>query len=256
VLIDRIEELVLPNAAFVTTGSEAMADAYLAKRGRRPMPIDNVFPLPGDAPSLEPSPGPGLRLYWFSQRIGPGRGLEDAVRAAGMSDVPIELHLRGNETPGYVRSLRTLARGIAPQLVIMQHPPEPSDLMIELCRRGGYDVGLALEQTHVFNRTVCLTNKIFTYLAAGLAIAFTDTTGQRTLARDLGEAAFLYPAGDVAALAGGLARWARDKAALGAAKRAAWEAARRRWHWDHPAEKGALLEAVRSTLASRDARRA
>lgn len=247
-MIARVERDLFPGAAFLTAGSTAIADAYAEQRGRRPIPIDNVFRLPASAPELAPSAGSGLRLYWFGQLIGPGRGLEDAVRAAGMSGAPIELHLRGDELPGYVKSLRTLARQVAPQLVIAQHAVEPPDVLIEASRRGHYDVGLALEQTHVFNRTVCLTNKGFTYLLAGLAVAFTDTPGQHALAVDLGEGALLAPPGDVAALAAGLARWASDKALLGRAKRAAWEAAQRRWHWDHPAEKGALLEAVAAAV--------
>jgi len=253
-LIARVERDLFPGAAFLTAASQAIADAYAEQRGRRPIPIDNVFPLPVSAPELAPSAGPGLRLYWFGQLIGPGRGLEDAVRAAGMSGVPIELHLRGDELHGYVKSLRALARQVAPQLVIVHDAVEPPDLLVEATRRGRHDVGLALEQTHVFNRTVCLTNKGFTYLLAGLAVAFTDTPGQHALAVDLGEGAFLAPPGDVAALAAGFARWANDKALLGRAKRAAWEGAQRRWHWDHDAEKGALLAAVAQALAGSGAR--
>ena len=250
-LIERLERELFPDAVFLTAGSEAMADAYALARGRRPRAINNVFPLPAAAPDPTPSAGSGLRVYWFSQTIGPGRGLEDAVYAAGMSGVPIELHLRGSEAAGYVKSLRALAQRAAPKLVIMQHSAEPPDSMIEVCRRERYDVGLALEQANVFSRAVCLTNKGFTYLAAGLAVAFTDTPGQRPLAEDLGEGAFLAPPGDTAALAAGFARWANDKALLGRAKQAAWEGARRRWHWDHPQEKGALLDAVAQALKGR-----
>ena len=114
--------------------------------------------------------------------------------------------------------------------------------MIESCR--GYDVGLALEQAHVFNRAICLTNKAFTYMLAGLAVIFTDTPGQRPLALDLGNAALLYQPGDAETLAAGLKRWAESKELLGAAKMAAWESAKRRWHWQHAEERGALLQAV------------
>ena len=80
-------------------------------------------------------------------------------------------------------------------------------------------------------------------MLAGLAVVFTDTPGQRRLAIDLGEGAILYPPGDVAALAAGLTRWASDKDLLGRARAAAWQAARRRWHWEHREERGALLDA-------------
>jgi glycosyltransferase involved in cell wall biosynthesis len=138
--------------------------------------------------------------------------------------------------------LRELAQAVAPRLSVHHHLPEPDLSPEELCR--GYDVGLALEQAHVVNRDLCLCNKLFTYLLAGLALAATDTRGQRVLAEDLGEGAILYRPGDVQALAAGLRRWAEDAEALLRAKRACWEAACRRWHWEHPLERGALLGAV------------
>jgi glycosyltransferase involved in cell wall biosynthesis len=109
-------------------------------------------------------------------------------------------------------------------------------------------VGLAVEQTTPLNRALCLTNKIFTYLLAGLAVVVTDTPGQGPLGRELADAAILYKPGDVATLATGLRRWAKDKNELRKAKLASWQAACRRWHWEHPQEKGALLAAVAGVL--------
>jgi len=245
-LAERIERDILPGAAFLTAGSEAIAGAYTEKYGLAPIPINNTFPLPAVEPDLHPSAEDGLRLYWFSQTVGPGRGLEDAIRAMGLAGIPGTLHLRGSAMAGYVESLRELARESAAQLEIAPHPPAPPDAMIDLCR--GYDVGLALEQTDVFNRSICLTNKAFTYMHAGLAVAFTDTPGQRPLALDMGSGALLYTAGDVARLAAGLKEWYEDKDQLKRAKVAAWEAARNRWHWEHAAERGALLAAVAGVI--------
>jgi hypothetical protein len=115
--------------------------------------------------------------------------------------------------------------------------------MIELCR--GFDVGLALEQVDDSrSRALCLSNKAFTYILAGLAVVFTDTPGQRRLALDLGPGALLYKPGEVRVLADGLKAWAEDEARLLAARKTAWAAACRRWHWQHPEEEGALLRAV------------
>lgn len=54
-----------------------------------------------------------------------------------------------------------------------------SDLHIEL---GRYDIGLSTEQSHQANdngnRDLCLTNKIFSYLLAGLYIFATNTPAQ------------------------------------------------------------------------------
>jgi len=245
-LATRIERAVLPGAAFLTAGSPAIADAYTATYGVDPMPVHNTFPLPPTAPDFTPSSDAGLRLYWFSQTIGPRRGLEDAVKAMGVADIPGELHLRGRAIPDYMQTLQRLATETAPRLRIVYHQPAPPDSMVDLCR--GCDVGLALEQPHILNRALCLTNKAFTYMLAGLAVVFTDTPGQHPLALDLGEGALLYTPGDIKALAIGLERWANDKNSLARAQAAAWEVAKRRWHWEHPLERGVLLDAVARTL--------
>jgi glycosyltransferase involved in cell wall biosynthesis len=206
------------------------------------MPIHNVFSLPAREPEFLARPGQPLRLYWFSQKIGPGRGLEDAVRAAGLLGRPVCLAVLGNKDESYVRGLTSLAASVSPQLRIEFLRNRSPDEMVEACR--GLDVGLALETGRPLNRELCLSNKIFTYVLAGLAVAVSDTAGQRCAAEDLGEGAVLYRPGDVATLARGLRRWADDPEALLRAKRACWDAACRRWHWEHPRERGALLEAV------------
>lgn len=241
-LVECIEREILPDATFLTASSEAIAAAYAGKYDVSPQTVHNAFPLPPSPPDFTSRAGAGLQLYWFSQTIGPQRGLEDVVRAMGAAGLSGVLHLRGRLIPSYGDSLRRLAHVVAPQLDIAMHEPGPPDSMVDLCR--GYDVGLALEQDHVLNRTLCLTNKALTYILGGLAVAFTDTAGQRPLAEELGEGGLLYRPGDVGALARGLARWARDTALLQRAKRAAWKAAQRRWHWEHAAERGALLDLV------------
>jgi glycosyltransferase involved in cell wall biosynthesis len=226
----------------LTASSSAIASAYVEKYGLHPIPIHNTFSLPRDLPNFSSSEKDGIRLYWFSQTIGPGRGLEDAVVGMGFAGIPGELHLRGRPHADYLQCLRRLAKDSAPLLKIVHHNPAPPDAMIELC--ADYDVGLSLEQTNVLNRALCLTNKAFTYMLAGRAVALTDTLGQRPQALELGEGAIVYKPGEVQSLAEALKRWAKDKEALRRAKMASWEAAKRRWHWDHPAERGMLLNLV------------
>lgn len=245
-LAERIERDILPGAAFLTAGSRAMADAYRDKYGVNPITIHNTFPLPDREPDFSRAPGEALRLYWFSQTIGVGRGLEDVIKAIGLANISAELHVRGNPVTGYLESLQRLAADAAPSLQLIYHEPASPARMIELCR--SYDIGLAVEPGFSFNNKIALSNKAFTYMLAGLAVVFTDTPGQRPLALDLGNAALLYQPGDVAALAAGLKRWADDKELLGAAKMAAWKSAKRRWHWQHDSERGALLQVVRNVL--------
>jgi glycosyltransferase involved in cell wall biosynthesis len=243
-LAQTAEKIVFEEAAFLTTASSAIADQYALTYGKRPLVINNTFPLPSHEPDFAPVGDAGLRFYWFSQTIGPDRGLQDAVRAAGRAGMKCELHLRGNPVSGYIDRLSLIAKECAPRLTLVHHDLENPDRMVDLCR--DYHVGLALELSDPLNRALCLTNKAFTYILAGLAVVFTDTPGQRALAMDLGPGALLYSQGDVERLAQGLRLWATNPSQLLAARQAAWAAACRRWHWQHPDEEGTLLRAVRS----------
>jgi hypothetical protein len=231
-------------ASFVTVGSAAIGRACQQRFGIDPITINNVFPLPA-APASTGHDRP-LRLYWFSQTIGPGRGLEDVVHAVGSAGIPAELHLRGLAIATYVEVLSGLSRAVAPRLRLVFHEPGDPDNMVDACR--GFDVGLALEPGRTLNNALALSNKALTYPLAGLALALTDTPGQRVLADDLGAQAVTYAPGRVADLAAGLLRWHEDRPALERARQASWNAAQERWRWDHPLERDTLLAAVRAAV--------
>ena len=239
--MERIESRVLESASFATTASDAMAAAYAGRYSIQPITIHNTFSLPRQEPSFRVSNG-ALRLYWFSQRIGPGRGLEEAVLAMGQAGIAGELHLRGRPAGGYLNQLRQLGNLKARRLEIVWHAPSDPDSMVSLAR--GHDVGLALEQPLDVNRQICMTNKVFTYMLAGLALALTDTPGQQVIARHLQGNAITYEPRDIGRFADQLLGWHRHRERLLRAQRASWEAANRRWHWDHPLEKDTLLQEV------------
>jgi len=246
-LASRVEASVLGGASFVTTSSEPIASVYTDLYGVRPAVVHNTFSLPTRAPDFARRDPSTLRLYWFSQTIGPGRGLEETVMAAGRAGVAAELAVRGRTQNGYLQTLQSLAAAHAPRLSVVHHPPASPDAMVDLARN--HDVGLAQEVMSIPNRRLCLTNKAFTYILAGLAVAMSDTPGQHALGVDLGHGAALVAPGDVNALAAVFARWAADPAGLECARRTAWSAAVRRWHWEHPLERGALLDLVRRSLS-------
>ncbi|HEV3063544.1 MAG TPA: glycosyltransferase [Vicinamibacterales bacterium] len=246
-LAARIEDAVLRRAAFVTTSSDEMGDAYRRRYGVHAHTIHNAFPLPAFAPDFRRSDPSRLRVYWFSQTIGPGRGLEDAIEALGRIGVRSELTLRGRPRQSYFDELVALAARKAPCLRVVHQPPAPPDSMVDLAR--GYDIGLATEASTPPNRQVCIPNKAFTYILAGVAVVMSDTPGMRHLGLDLGEGAALVRPDDVDALAAALGRWANDPHRLECAKRMAWSAAVRRWRWDHELERGRLCTLVREAMA-------
>jgi glycosyltransferase involved in cell wall biosynthesis len=129
---------------------------------------------------------------------------------------------------------------------IVQHPPGPPDEMVRLAAE--YDVGLALEQPVSRNRMICLTNKLFTYMLAGNAIAATLTPGQEPVLRAIGEAACSYRHGDIQSLAAALRIWHDDRAALEGSRGASWRWGADRYNWD--IEKETFLSIVEKTVRS------
>jgi glycosyltransferase involved in cell wall biosynthesis len=246
-LAARVEESVADGAAFVTTSSEAIAAAYERACGIDAAVIHNTFPLPTRSPDFSRPQPAVLRMFWFSQTIGPGRGLEQAVSAIGRVDSDVELTLLGRPDASFVDDLSALARARAPRLRIVHRAPVPPDAIVDVAR--GHDLGLALEAGAPRNRTLCLTNKALTYILAGVPVLLGDSEGQHDLGLELGRGAALVEPHDIDAIAAAIRAWATDPAALDCAKRTAWHCAARRWHYEHEAERGVLYELVREALA-------
>lgn len=247
-VIDAVQARHLPRCAYVTAPSDGIADQLARDYGiARPMVVHNVFPWEARATidgQRKDRRGAPVSLYWYSQTLGLDRGIQDAVRAAGLLRGDIELHLRGTASRDVRTALEQLARGAGVADRIYFHDQvHPSEL---LSRSAEHDIGFALEQPVSRNRLETVTNKIFFYLTAGLAVAATQTPGQARIVGALGEAALAYPPGDHVALARGLQRWLDDPSALQRAKAAALEAARTRWCWEIERER--LLGAVCSVL--------
>jgi hypothetical protein len=249
-LIRATERAHLPSCSFVTTSSPGIAAVYADLYAiTPPTVIHNVFPLADRPAALRPVSSDGhLTLYWFSQTIGPGRGLEDAVLAMSRLDgLSLELHLRGWWHPGYRDKLLSLAghSGLQPDQIV-SHAPAPPDEMVRLASM--HDIGLALEHPNTANHDLCLSNKIFTYLLAGAAVAGTATAGQGPLLDSLGPAAISYPPGDAGTLAGLLRPWLENRHVLQGARESAWNWGMRHYNWD--AEKKTFLELVEQALAT------
>jgi hypothetical protein len=244
--VEALEARLLPQAAFLTAGSQAIAEAYARRYRVGVVPVPNVFPRRLQPPAPGGWQGP-LRLYWFGHTLSAGRGLEDVTGAAATIEAPLALCLRAAVVDeAFVLWLRHRAAAQAPRLTIELLPPSDPDHLV--AESACFAVGLALEPGLPVNNALALSNKACTYALAGLALAVTDTIGQRDFARDLGEGAVLFTPGDVAALGAGLARWAREPAALARARTAAWSAAQRYWHWEHAAHRGRLMREIGSVL--------
>ena len=129
-MISLIESRWLPGCAYMTAASPGIADAYVENYGvARPHVVLNVFPK-SHAPSGATPRGtarPGPSLYWFSQTIGPDRGLECAMRAVGAAHSALHLYVRGKPATGFEVRLRAIAReiGASDRLHFLPIAPPP-----------------------------------------------------------------------------------------------------------------------------------
>jgi glycosyltransferase involved in cell wall biosynthesis len=244
----RIESHFLPQCDYLTAASPGIAAAYRNRYGVIMTPILNVFPLahaPDAARANRTNNSNGaISVYWFSQTIGPGRGLENFIEAMGKIRGLVTLSIRGNDLLSYSEHLKTHAarNGVANYVRFL--PSAPPDEMVRLAAL--HDVGLALELDTPPSRAIGLTNKIFVYLLAGIPTLLSNTPAQQELAAKLGPAAQVTSLLDSGAVAAVCRNWATDRAALAVAKAEAWRLGQTRFNWD--LEKSRLLRTVRETL--------
>lgn len=238
-MVERVERSVLPRCVHLTAAAPLIADAYTDKYGVAADTLLNVFPRDMAPVAPHPASTGALRAYWFSQTIGPDRGLQAFLRAMAHCRADVVLDVRGDNRWGHGDRLMELARelGVAARVNIL--PMAAPEDMVRLA--ASYDLGLSLETDATLNRRICLTNKIFTYLLAGVPVLLSDTPAQRALSPDLGRAARLISLDDPQGTAGVLDALA-DRTALEAAKAEAWQLGQQRYNWD--VEKDVLLRSV------------
>jgi len=248
-LVRDIEARHLPGCAYVTAAAPGIAEAYAEAYGiQPPQVVLNAFPL-GHA-SARPTPRgsaqPGPSLYWFSQTIGADRGLECAVRAIGVARLRPHLYLRGSPAAGYAETLLCLARKEGADGRVHILPPDVPDKMEKLA--AAYDVGLVAETGHSASRRLCLTNKLFSFLLAGIPPLMSDTPAHRAFAAEAGVTDLLYPVEDPMALAALIDRLLGDANSLATSRTQAWRLGQERYNWEW--ERRALVAAVtRATFA-------
>jgi glycosyltransferase involved in cell wall biosynthesis len=252
------EQRALKECLYVTAASPGMADRISERYGlARPTVIHNVFPLSErrDVDGLRldrPAAGaqPALSIYWYSQTIGLDRGLQDMIAACAGLRGAFELHLRGDVTRERRAPIERQARAAGIWERLHFHPQVPPTQL--LSRTIEHDVGVALEQPVSENRMHTVTNKLFFYMLAGLAIVATRTPGQSSVLATCPEAAVSYEPGDVMDLRGRLQYLLDTPDAVERMKRESLAAAQERWNWER--ESLELVRLVRERLGDSESR--
>jgi len=250
-IVRVVEFAWLPRCPHFTAAAPLIGKAYAERYDlAQPTTVLNVFPLsmaPAQAVAPRHADAP-LRAYWFSQTIGLDRGLQPFLQGMAKAKARVELELRGDDRRGHGSALLAMAKDLGLGDRVRLLPMAAPEEMVRLA--AAYDLGLSLETDVSENRQLCLTNKIFTYLLAGVPVVMSDTPAQRQLAPDLSDAAVLVPLADPQAIAAAIDRLA---AKLDAAKAHAVHLGRERYNWD--VEKKALLASVDRAFAEEPCRR-
>lgn len=220
--LQKMEASVLQFGPYVLTTSHVMADALAhAYGGPAPSVIYNTFPqvsLPAPR-THESSP---VSLHWFSQTLGPGRGLEPLFDALPQLDFPWVLHLTADDPARYRDALVARLPGDIRKRVHVTPTVPNADLPASIAQ---HDIGLALDVSTIPSRNLTITNKLFQYMQSGLAVVASDTAGHLEALRLAHGAGEVFESGNPQAIAAAIGRLGASASRLAAAKAAARDAA-------------------------------
>lgn len=190
-----IEDRYVPRVAYLTTASPLFAEVYQRLYSIDAVVVLNSFSKNYLKKKHQTSQG-SLKLFWFSQTIGKGRGIEDVIMAMKLLPAnSVTLTLLGYCSSDMRQTLKDLSlAGDTPVLFFEVIEPVSPDQIFEIA--SNYDVGLALEPGRDLNNEMAISNKIFTYLTSGNAVVFSDTRGQKYFYEKFPEVGSIYERGN------------------------------------------------------------
>tara|TARA_Y100001934_G_scaffold278324_1_gene379281 strand:+ start:5006 stop:6247 length:1242 start_codon:yes stop_codon:yes gene_type:complete len=230
----ELEKFAAEHSTYHLTTSDVLAKAMSeANETRRAATVYNVFPRAEgtdiDGQRLDRITDDRPSLHWYSQTVGPGRGLEEVCDAVAQIDEPLELHFRGRCDPDYEGSLRQRLRDDQRAFFKIHDTVSNAELP---SRIADHDIGLALEQLYCDSRNLTITNKFFQYLQGGLAVVASRTDGQ-VEGVSKAKCGVLVEPGNVDDLKRGLLPLLKDRQHLEEQKVAARHAAKECFSWEH-----------------------
>jgi len=247
-LIEFLENKYLHRCDYMTASSKGIGEAYKKKYNlvQDFTVILNSFPVV----SIQIKPiSNSIKFYWYSQVIGPTRGLEQLILACGKLKGQFELHLRGTiQSDSYKSLLLELADKNGVQDKIYFHKPILADQIIPNAVQ--FDVGLALEYETSLNKKFCVANKIFAYLMSGLAIVGTDTFGQKDIFKYFPDAVKLCQMENADDLAKAMQYFIDYPEQLELAKKSARLAAEQEFNWEMESYK--FLKTIEGVLENEE----
>lgn len=242
----KIEDRYMPRCNYVTAASPLIAERYRQNVNLKnvPLVINNVFALEHlQVFNDQINQSSELRLFWFSQTIGPERGLEKVINALNsLKEYKIQFTLLGKCSADYKSILSQFING---HLRLQFLEPVSPDEIFKIA--SNHHIGIASEEPICENRDICLTNKLFTYLLAGNCVLLSNTSAQKRLLQDYPGIGLIYNIHDPAHLAEQIRILYEDREILHNYRKAAWNLARTTLNWEKESTK--LISLINEKLA-------
>lgn len=237
-----LEDKYLPSANYLTASSPLIAEHYAKLYDRTVTTVLNVFPKITDL-TLSLNENKPLKLFWFSQTIGPGRGLELIIDAIRQTGAVLELHLLGAPADGYKQQLSQIAKdaGIASYNLYFYEPVKARQVFNVAAQ---FDLGLAAETGSCLNRNISLTNKLFTYIQCGLALVASNTLSQSAFIDQYPQIGKVY--NNAKELAAILCRYNENRELLYQTKKEAFQLGQNQLNWENESKK--FLNVIENAL--------
>ena len=242
-----LEDKYFKDLAYLTTASPMISSAYKKLYPQiNPITILNVFPKEKD---IEPIVNKKVNLFWFSQTIGNNRGLEDIITVLGkFNNNLFNLHLLGAHSEITKLHFINLAveSGLSGDSLKFYAPINEAQITRFASK---FDIGLATELSYPKNRDICLANKIFTYVQAGLAIIASNTSAQKEFIKKYPGMGVIFDRDNLATLEEKLSFYLEHPNLLLEAKKMALKYADQELNWLMEKEK--FLAVISSNMAKR-----
>ncbi len=194
-LFRKYEAHALKYAEYVTCPSDFMSIAIQQyyKFNRQVSVVYNSFPS-GNIQENHIQKIPNS-LVWFSQTVGPNRGIEDFMHVLRQLDIPVEIHFIGFSSISYRQYLLECLND-TPHKVKIHSSMRHSD-MVNFVKQ--FEYGLALEDSFPLNKDLTISNKILLYLQLNLHVFATSTKGHLVLKSCFGDSISYIKTGETSA---------------------------------------------------------
>ncbi|AZI25839.1 glycosyltransferase [Pedobacter sp. G11] len=174
-LLKKAEKFALRKGIYCSTTSNVLAKKLSESyKSKIPAVIYNVFDIA--LPALNQTRNSILKLVWFSQYIGEGRGIEEFIEILHRVETPLELNLIGNIEHTFKAFL--IKQMPKQHQIVFHNIIQNQQLDVALQQ---FDIGLAIELCEPASRAYTITNKFFQYIQNGLPVIATNTIGQKEI---------------------------------------------------------------------------